>query len=419
MTWLQPLVWWGLVGLAVPVVIHLLSRHQTQRLPFPSLRFLQTTPMAAMRRRVVSNWPLLIVRVLIIVAATAALAGPVVVSDARRTEWNQRVARAIVVQAGDADAAAPLAEELAQTSFARAQFSSPVLADAVAAGVEWLHTQGPAARELVVIGDLHEGALTERDLELVPRFVGVQFLPVSREARAPEADVSAITEGPGGQAERYSVHVTIRPERTDARYQVERGGHLPLVRVFAEASDQPRADAILRAVLRDGVLLGRHPDRSVTIAFRGAATTGEGVSTPTTVWVRRALEENPEIRGGEVNGTLVATVDLPVTDARAPAIVARVLRMAFSDPLDSLEPRRLAPSTLARWSRAPGVVPADITPTDEGDRRWFWGTALLLLAAEQFLRRRRNSLESGGVDLDPHRALRASDGGTNEEARVA
>jgi hypothetical protein len=65
------------------------------------------------------------------------------------------------------------------------------------------------------------------------------------------------------------------------------------------------------------------------------------------------------------------------------------------------------------------VVPADITPTDEGDRRWFWGTALLLLAAEQFLHRRRNSLESGGVDLDPHRALRASDGGTNEEARVA
>ncbi len=64
---------------------------------FPSLRFLRSTRLVALKRRRISDWPLLTIRLLIVTMAVAALAGPVFVSDARWRSWSTRTARAVVI----------------------------------------------------------------------------------------------------------------------------------------------------------------------------------------------------------------------------------------------------------------------------------------------------------------------------------
>src|SRR5262245_45480710 len=177
--WLTPSAGWGLVALAVPIAIHLLTRQEPRRVPFPTLRFLRVTRMAALRRRSIHEWPLLIVRVLILGAAVAALAGPLFVSATRRTEWQKRVARAFVVAPSSSESGiqAILTGE-AQGSDAIAVFRPEThLADGLRGAVDWLAQQPPAAREIVIAGNLKEGGIDEPDLALVPAPIGLRFLP--------------------------------------------------------------------------------------------------------------------------------------------------------------------------------------------------------------------------------------------------
>src|SRR5262245_45441621 len=97
MQWLQPIAWWGLAVLVLPVLIHLLVRQESRRFLFPSLRFLRTTGLASERRRLVTDLPLLIVRFLILATAVAALAAPLAITETRNAQWRQRVARAVVI----------------------------------------------------------------------------------------------------------------------------------------------------------------------------------------------------------------------------------------------------------------------------------------------------------------------------------
>ena len=76
--WLIPAAFAGLALVALPIAIHLLVRQQSRRVAFPSLRFLRQSPLSALRRRSVQDAGLLACRILIIVAAAAALAAPAV-----------------------------------------------------------------------------------------------------------------------------------------------------------------------------------------------------------------------------------------------------------------------------------------------------------------------------------------------------
>ena len=116
MIWLQPAVLWALAAVALPIAIHLLARARSRRMLFPSLKFLRESQVAALRRRAIDDWPLLIVRLLVVAAATAALAAPVFVSAGRRAAWDRRVARAILIVPGS-DGAARLAEDEAADEF--------------------------------------------------------------------------------------------------------------------------------------------------------------------------------------------------------------------------------------------------------------------------------------------------------------
>jgi hypothetical protein len=387
--WLQPLAWWGLGLLALPIVIHLLARHRSQRLPFPSLTFLPVAPMAALRRRVITNWPLLAVRLLIFVAAVAAVASPVFVSEARRRSWDERVARAIVVASPSSDQIRSIVADETRASYASAEFSVVSVPDAIRDAQRWLGSQGPAAREIVIVGDLREGALAAADLASVAPPIGLRFLPVVQLDAPVAVGWRSVAETTAGTLRSRRLMVTPDIERTLVDYADVSDSVPGAIRIVAGEQDQPYADALLRAVLRDGLVLGTDDSRAVTIAFDGASLPGlDRLQPPMPTWMRETLEQNPDVRGGELDGRLVVRPRVPLRDARAARLVADVLRAAFAESRVALEPRRIPASLLAAWSRPHGASPDDVRPADEGDRRWLWGLVLVLLAVEHALRRR-------------------------------
>ena len=58
--WLNPAALIGLTLVTGPVIVHLLRRRRSRRVPFPSLRFLQPSHAAAVRLHTPADWPLLV-----------------------------------------------------------------------------------------------------------------------------------------------------------------------------------------------------------------------------------------------------------------------------------------------------------------------------------------------------------------------
>ncbi|MCR4373783.1 MAG: BatA domain-containing protein, partial [Acidobacteria bacterium] len=203
MTWLAPWAFAGLVALAGPLLVHWLARHQADRLRFPTLQFLVHAPPVSVRRHRVRDVPLLVVRSLIVVAAVAALAQPVLRGPAAPAA---QPARAIVLDTSvslqrprtDGRAGAAVAREAIDVLAAEARREgAPVLVDPaadVAAGVAraaaWLARQ-PAPRELVVVSDFQVGALVAADLDVVPADAGVRLVPVPVSGPVPAAPAPA------------------------------------------------------------------------------------------------------------------------------------------------------------------------------------------------------------------------------------
>jgi hypothetical protein len=190
MIWRNPVAWFGLATLLIPVAIHLLVRHRAEPRPFPSLRFVQPTRLASVRRKMISDWPLLLIRLAMLGAAVAALADPLWQSAARRAEWNARQARAIVVDTTasvTSAEAAPLAQREAANAFKSERFETTQIAEGIGRAAAWLRTAPPARRELVVISDFQLGAFDAAMLRDLPPHVGIRFVrtsaaPVTRTA---------------------------------------------------------------------------------------------------------------------------------------------------------------------------------------------------------------------------------------------
>lgn len=391
--WLAPSAWWGLAALAVPVAIHLLTRQQTRRVPFPTLRFLHATRLAALRRRTIRDWPLLVIRLAVLTAAVAALAAPVFISNARRVEWQTRVARAIVVAPARATDAAQerLISEETSASFASATFRpSTRLPDGLRDAVNWLQRQPPAAREIVIVGDLKEDALTAADLALVPAPIGLRFTPLPGAANVTEViDVSSarVSVGEPGTRVEYAAVDRHAPPAATQRIGVR------------AAPDQVRfAEASRDAVLAHGVRFDRAGDRRLLVVFEGADTGDLQLRQPADhFWMREALARLSGMRGGQFGDTLVVLVPQRAQGIATVHVIDRAARAAFAEDWRELEVRRIPASRLAQWSR-PSEPVADAPVSDEGDRRWLWGAVLLLMAIEAFVRR---SSTSAAVEEHP------------------
>jgi hypothetical protein len=181
--WLNPAAWIGLLAMAGPIVIHFLVQRKAERLAFPSLRFLQQGRLASIRRHLLEDVPLLAIRAVIVAAAVAAMAGPLVVTRTQRQAWNARVVRAIVVddvaRAASTSARNPLeratVDKLQPPAFLSQTFETRAVADAIPRAVAWLENAPPARRELLIVGPLALGSVNADDLAVIPPGIGIRF----------------------------------------------------------------------------------------------------------------------------------------------------------------------------------------------------------------------------------------------------
>src|SRR3954469_17902537 len=154
MIWLNPAALFALAAAAAPILIHILIQRRAERFPFPTLRFLRPTRLGAIRRHVLEDLPLLAVRVALLAAAVAAIAGPLLVTAARRDAWNRRVVRAIVEDAAPVSRGSPTRDPLPEGVALQQTFQASSLADGIRRAVLWLDAALPARREIVIASAL-------------------------------------------------------------------------------------------------------------------------------------------------------------------------------------------------------------------------------------------------------------------------
>jgi hypothetical protein len=378
-TWLNPVALAAFALIALPIAIHLLVRQHTRSLPYPSLRFLRETALAAFRRRAIQDAALLICRVSVIAAAVTALAGPVLHTAVRTAGYANRLSQATVSVASNN---APATSE---DAFRTATFKRTAIADAIGDAMRWLDEQPPSAREIVFSGSFRRGSIDASDLALVPAGIGIRFAPDTPSA-APNPFTTSVLTRRDGTLVRVDHIVRLTTDST----HITDGAAVPVpddrLRVIAAPADQALAAAALRAAIDEGVPWTAD-DRRLLIVWDGADQ-------------RAATSQGDVIRMSVPNPSTSAA--RAIWDA-----IDRAIPRPFVEPV--LIPRE----QLQSWSRPPGPPSPTAIPGDEGDRRWFWAAALALLGLEHVLRRERAS---------PSTPLRASErlkAGVDAEARVA
>lgn len=447
MTWQRPWVWAGIITVVLPLLIHLLGQRPATRLPFPSLRFFGAArPLPTSRTRL-QDLLLLAVRVAIFLMAVAALAAPLVLTPQRRAVAAATVARAIII---DRSASMRRRTPDGDVAFTRAERSAALLGDsadahilvvatelprAVPGALSWLARQA-GRRELIVISDFQPGALTAASLRAVPAAVGIRLVRIPMQ----RGGDTITTRARLGDVELHE-RVTIDDSGASATWETG-GAAAPfrpgMIVVFSDSADAGAA-AAAAAARSVATPLPVDTTRPLAIVHRGAAERdgilrrAVGLHTPWTTEFAARIAADPEaidaasraqptdtsspgkalvlLRNAGGRPVLLATeatlrdrerlILLPMTDAgtsTTAALLSAISRaLANGPPWNELDPAVISDSVLRRWERtasANGATPI-ASDFDQGpyDGRWLWLGALLLLGAEQLLRRmptRRN-----------------------------
>jgi Aerotolerance regulator N-terminal len=426
MLWLNPVALFALAAVAAPILIHILIQRRAERFPFPTLRFLQPTRLAAIRRHLLEDLPLVAVRVAIIAAAVAALAGPFLVTGARGQAWDRRIVRAIVT---DTVAGTPPAGS--DQGVSERFFESPSLADGIRRAMLWLDTAPPARREIVVASTFPIGSITQEEVTAIPASIGVRF---ERTGTLPAARTV-----PGGRlltsAGVRAHEITLAGVSTSLRETaVSDPGTWP-IEVSAPKAERPAIDAAMAAVLSQRVwaapsnrrarlfvanveqpfqrppatgsalfvgepwiataIAGITRDRDLHQATSRVAAGLIAVEFTSEPWqtVAFAADGRPlVVASGSAQGIVVRSA------ARASDMVTPLLLRAIANAIADVPDLRaaevvpIADAVLQRWTRpaAPMVSPR-IDTVDRDDRRWLWAAVLCLLALETWIRRARSA----------------------------
>lgn len=416
MTWRQPAAWFGLFALAIPILVHLLGRRRPKPLRFPTLRFLDVSRIVPARRHRPNDVLLLLVRLAIVAAAVAALAGPVFGTKAANPD---AVARAIVVDTSPSmsrltsagttarDDAQARAQSLAASTPASRIVSAAAIAPAIAAAANWLVDQ-PARREIVVISDFQAGAVDRPDVASVPADIGLTFVRIDT-VRAGE--VPGPTLAAGGRV--FVSRLSLERDATRALWNEAPAGTQvasPLG-TLAGPDDREALSAALEAAVAEGVP-GTATDRQIVVIFPRAierAAIAAAARPPAEAWMFdaiRMLYDDPLLASFRCDDdrcldrlALSAVADagasrlalLPATDP-GHVFSAALLRSAWRAAarpasIAELEPRHVDDAVLATWNRPAAPAPAAGAIGDESHARWLWAVVLLLLAIEAWMRR--------------------------------
>jgi hypothetical protein len=414
MLWLNPLALLTLAAIAAPVLIHILVRRTAERFPFPTLRFLQPTRLAAIRRHLLEDWRLLAFRAALLAAAAAALAGPLLVTAARRQGWDRRVVRAVVREGAGTKLAPP------------GIFEGSSLADGIRRAIVWLDTAPPARREIVIASAFPIGSITGIDIAAIPADVGVRFERTATLPRLRTVPAGRLLTNDGIRAR----EVTLAGEQTSLSEARAAGtGALP-IEIESSPAEQSAIDAAVNAVLTERVWAAP-PDRRARVVVRPASAEpvsgGSPITQPwmadavagitrdrdlaaasarvasgladaafaTAPWqtLASAADGRPlAVAAASANRLLVASA-APASDLATPVLLRSIANAIASVPdLSADEVVAIADPELRQWSRPPAPMTAPrIDTVDRDDRRWLWGAVLGLLALETWLRRSRTA----------------------------
>jgi hypothetical protein len=433
--WLNPAAWIGLVALAAPILIHILVQQRAERQPFPSLRFLQQTRLASIRRHVLEDLPLLAIRAAILAAAVAALAGPLVITPMQRQAWNARVVRAIVVN--DAAATFQARDRGAQQGAPRPRpflsqtFETRSLPDGLPGALAWLDNAPPARRELVIAGPLALGSVTAADLSSVPPAIGIRF---ERSGTLPAERTIAGGQVLGGtDGVRPVVHqqtVELNASATTVRETVEAAPEAFPIDVVCAAGARPAVAAAMAAV-RSERLWAPAGGRRARLVLIGTSADSNGIADAGAVngaWTADAIasiardrevqEEASNVPAGLNDArftaapwhTLISAADgrplaaaagspagfIVVSGAEPSSLLTPLLLRAMANgiaappDLRAAEVLPIPDAQLERWTRPAAPVTAPrIDRVERDDRRGLWALVLGLLALETWVRRAR------------------------------
>jgi hypothetical protein len=449
-TWLNPWAFAGLLALAIPVLIHLLGRRNARVQAFPTLRFLGESRAVSTSRTRLTDLSLLAVRVAILAAVVMALARPLVLTVERRSRPYRTPARAIIVDTSVSMRRATLTDTGPRTAIELARGTARNLietggtavvietahpAGALAGAAAWLETRtGPPS--ITVLSDFQRGSLDSGDVAVVPPHIGVWLRLI--EVADSSAAITVVTSQRGN-----AVTATITPigDRTDVEWSSapDRSNPLADVSSLAGSGERASADAALVAARAFTVLapadsahpiaiVHRQAERRATLLARAKplrspwqgdaiariqrdetfiAASADAVvidddqrvdsasATPLAV-VSRTREGRPVAvaAAGEIDGRehLLLFLRVDAGSLASAALISAALR-ANSPGIPSLElePATLSRETLIPWMRPSGAGPARLYggDTTSSDGRWFWLTAIALLAVEWRMRRSR------------------------------
>lgn len=413
MTWLNPWALAGVLGIVLPAIIHLLGRGHAQSRRFPSLRFVERSPLLPTRRTRIHDPLLLAIRAGIIALASMALAQPLLLTPMRRSSLDRGLARAIIVDTSwsmrSRSAAGRTAMESARDS-ARAlaaQARAAVVVEtaepgrSLAAAAEWALRQQRRA-EIVVLSDFQVGTLDSVDVARIPPTIGVRLTRISGDDSARDARVFAS----GGRA--VAAQASFAGERTAAQWTTRAAQ--PVGRAVtmlagpgaASALAATRAASDLRAVALPIDTLRRIV--VVFDAYPGRDTLRAALSGVRAAWMADLLARLHR-NGVSITASGEAEVEgrrsLVLLTSAAPGSLesARLVAEAEASasvaaPAHELDERSISPASIGAWSRAgvePDAARSRSAVGDDGpsDARWVWLAVLGLLGVEMIVRRSR------------------------------
>ncbi len=432
MRWLNPVAFIGLLGLAVPILVHLFGRREARRQRFPTLRLLREAhPTPATRSRP-SDVLLLVLRCAVIFAAVLGLAQPRW-SNAARSRAARVPVRAIIVDTGtsmlrltsDGSSALQRARLRSQQMLDSSRDGMAIETDRpgpnVAGAASWLAGRS-GLRELVIISDFQAGSVAEGNLASVAPGIGIRFehvpVPVSGappETRAVFGDPAAVmldaqanhttatwstplldttlsivvlggADDTGAlRASLAAVRATTHPMRASSRRVAVIFPRYSARREFADRAvplDSIWHGDLLIALRRDKVLAAAAEAAIVT-----PACDASGVIIARTMRgdVVATMVRSPP---GAAHEVLVFACVEPGSFAATALLAATVSALGPVPAMQELEPQFVPDETLRRWERQPtGIAPRAPDETSP-DGRWFWVVAIVLLFVEELLRRR-------------------------------
>ncbi len=432
MTWLAPWAWVGLALLALPVLIHLLGRGPTRRVAFPSLRFIEVSRLLPVRVSTLHDRMLLLLRLLILAAAVAALARPLLPTPVDPSLVPPLV-RALIVDTSRSmfrdspdggrtvDEARRLAIQMESEADLVRTMATITPAGVLPGAVGWLEQQA-GRRELVIISDFQVGVIDSLHLVLVPSEIGIRLLPVA-------VTIESRLDREVFQATSRRLVRSVPRTATGYEITIDSAPLFALPRVLAPDDLSPAERRAFDAAAAQPSLAA--PIDTVPVAvLRLAGAAGPPLAPPATPAVaayllrlaRQSLLDQaalhlppldtidpdlPVLRH-DPQGRPVAQIGMVkdrvpeevvvVTAATAghpgAVLVSAALRLAMSvapSPAELLTDV-VPTATLSTWERDAGErvqpLPRNSRTSQRSDGRWLWGVALLLLVGEALLRRR-------------------------------